>query len=147
MNATHEVRGAKGYTTPRRFGGFQIPVSLQSAAIRRYCDEHSLVFHHHSSENLSEDSYAVLSSIVEAADRLEAIVMCSASMLPRNAPLRSRLLADAIAQGCALHFIFENLVVASADDMRELEALLGLTALADFNTDRRRNLIDLAAMV
>lgn len=139
--------GAKGYTTPRPFGGFRIPIGLQSAAIRRYCDEHSFAFYHHSSENLTGDSFAVLSAIVEGSDRLDAIVMCSTSMLPRDTVLRTQLLRRANDHGCAIHFIFENLIVADAGDVQELEVLLGLVALAELGAERRRYIADLAGIV
>lgn len=147
MNATLDAQGVKGYTTPRPFGGFQIPISLQSAAIRRYCEEHSLLFHHHSSENLTGDNYAVLRAIVRDAATSRGIVMCSVSMLPQSSIIRRSVTDEAIARGRSLHFIFEGLTVDREAQVAIVEELLALTRLTAMTSARLDHLRDLERCV
>ena len=139
--------GVKAYTTPRSFGGFQIPIALQSAAIRRYCDECDLVFHHHSSENLAAHSFAVLASITDSAEHLAGIAMCSVQMLPESLPLREHLLRRATDAGCPVHFVFERLVVSSHSDLSAVTELLELVALTRATSVRAAELQRLAAVL
>lgn len=141
------TKGTKAYTTPRPFGGFQIPISLQSAAIRRYCDERGLVFHLHANENLIPDSYLVLESVVASASHYEGIAMCSVEMLPRSVPHRRQLVSACISAGCRLHFLFEQMIVASADDHRAMEELLALGQIADPTPSRHAALRDVGALI
>lgn len=132
----HGQVNVKGYTTPREFSGFQIPVPLQSAAIRRYCDERGLVFNHHVAENISRGTYLVLERIVAEAHLFQALAMCSISMLPRDIKHRTKLLESCVKSGTAVHFLFESLTVISYEDIEAVNDLLSLTNL--LKNDRAR---------
>lgn len=119
----------KGYTTPRGFSGFQVPISLQSAAIRRYCEEQGLTFNHHVSENITPGTYLVLERIVAEAHLFQALAMCSIGMLPNNEIQRSNLLARCVTAGLTVHFLFEQVVVKTHKDINSLDELLSLTGL------------------
>jgi len=126
----------KGYTTPREFSGFQIPIPLQSASIRRYCDEHGLVFNHHVAENITPDTFLVLERIVSEAHLFQAIAMCSISMLPRDTGHRTELLECCVKKGLTTHFLFESLIVTTCEDIETINHLLSLTTL--LKNDRGR---------
>lgn len=119
----------KGYTTPRTFSGFQIPVPLQSMTIRRYCEEHGLVFNHHVSENVTENSYLVLERLVSDSEHFEALGMCSIGMLPNDSAHKSSLLNRCLANGTSIHFIFEQIVLSSTAELDALGELLTLTTM------------------
>jgi sporadic carbohydrate cluster protein (TIGR04323 family) len=140
-------RGTKAYTSSRAFGGFQIPIPLQSAAIRRYCEERSLTFHLHVVENLIPGNYLVLESVVTSADQFDGIAMCSVDMLPSNASHRRDIVRRCLAAGCRLHFLFEQRVVATAADADELEMLIGLVTVARTDVARRAELSALARLI
>jgi sporadic carbohydrate cluster protein (TIGR04323 family) len=140
-------KGTKAYTTPRAFGGFQIPISLQSAAIRRYCEERGLAFHLHANENLIPHTYLVLESVVADAATYEGIAMCSIDMLPTDSRHRRDLVRRCLAAGCRLHFLFEQRVVATAADADELETLIGLGTVARTDVARRAELSALARLI
>ena len=123
-------KGTKAYTTPRPFGGFQIPITMQSTNLRTYCEKNGLVFHLHVVENQIPDTYLVLESLVEKADIYDGIVMCSVSMLPNDPPNRKSIVTRILQQGCKLHFTFEQIVVSSLEDLTELEELVSLVALS-----------------
>ena len=120
----------KAYTTPRSFGGFQIPITMQSTNLRNYCEKNGLVFHLHVVENQIPNTYLVLESLVEKADSYDGIVMCSVSMLPTDSLIRKSVVTRILEQGCKLHFTFEQIVVSSIEELVELEELVSLVALS-----------------
>ena len=132
---TREQKGTKAYTTPRSFGGFQIPITLQSTTLRNYCEKKDLVFHLHVVENQIPNTYLVLESLVKKADHYDGIVMCSVSMLPADPKVRQMITQRVLEQGCLLHFTFEQLVVSSPDQLTELEELIALIQLSPHHTD------------
>ena len=123
-------KGTKAYTTPRSFGGFQIPITMQSTNLRNYCEKNGLVFHLHVVENQIPNTYLVLESLVEKADNYDGIVMCSVSMLPNDPLIRKSVVTRILEQGCKLHFTFEQIVVSSLEELVELEELVSLVALS-----------------
>ena len=123
-------KGTKAYTTPRSFGGFQIPITMQSTNLRNYCEKNGLIFHLHVVENQIPNTYLVLESLVEKADSYDGIVMCSVSMLPNDPQIRKSVVARILEQGCKLHFTFEQIVVSSLEELAELEELISLVALS-----------------
>ena len=130
MKPVHTQKGTKAYTTPRSFGGFQIPITMQSTNLRTYCEKNGLVFHLHVVENQIPDSYLVLESLAEKANSYDGIVMCSVSMLPNDRLIRKSVVTRILDQGCKLHFTFEQIVVSSLEDLTELEELVSLVALS-----------------
>ena len=134
-------KGTKAYTTPRSFGGFQIPITMQSTNLRNYCEKNDLVFHLHVVENQIPNTYLVLESLVEKADSYDGIVMCSVSMLPNDPRIRKSVVTRILEQGCKLHFTFEQIVVSSLEELAELEELLGLIELAPYSKTYAPNLL------
>ena len=128
MIVTNSVlqKGTKAYTTPRSFGGFQIPITLQSTNLRNYCERNNLIFHLHVVENQIPNTYLVLEALIEKASQYEGIAMCSVSMLPIDLEYRSSIVKRFLEQGCSLHFTFEQLVVSSVDQVAEFEELVSL---------------------
>lgn len=125
-----QQRGTKAYTTPRSFGGFQIPITMQSTSLRNYCEKNDLIFHLHVVENQIPNTYLVLESLVEKANHYDGIVMCSVSMLPNDPTTRRSVVTRVLAQGCKLHFTFEQLVVSSIDQIADLEEFVSLIDLS-----------------
>ena len=123
-------KGTKAYTTPRSFGGFQIPITMQSTNLRNYCEKNGLVFHLHVVENQIPNTYLVLESLVEKAVNYDGIVMCSVSMLPKDPLICKSVVTRILEQGCKLHFTFEQIVVSSLEELAELEELVSLVALS-----------------
>ena len=123
-------KGTKAYTTPRSFGGFQIPITMQSTNLRNYCEKNGLIFHLHVVENQIPNTYLVLESLVEKADNYDGIVMCSVSMLPNDPRIRKSVVTRILEQGCKLHFTFEQIIVSSLEELAELEELVSLVALS-----------------
>jgi sporadic carbohydrate cluster protein (TIGR04323 family) len=129
-NSAPAQKGTKAYTTPRSFGGFQIPITMQSTNLRNYCEKNGLIFHLHVVENQIPNTYLVLESLVVKADIYDGIVMCSVSMLPSDQAIRKSIVTRILEQGCKLHFTFEQIVVSSLEELAELEELVSLVALS-----------------
>lgn len=129
MRNTAGAINVKGYTTPRAFSGFQVPITLQSLAIRRYCEDRGFLFNIHANENITPDSYLVLKSVIEDSRQYQAVAMCSIGMLPQNRRLRTELLCQALANGMSIHFVFEQMVVVSPENFTILDELTSLCNL------------------
>jgi sporadic carbohydrate cluster protein (TIGR04323 family) len=123
-------KATKAYTTPRSFGGFQIPITLQSTTLRNYCEKNNLIFHLHVVENQIPNTYLVLEALVEKASHYDGIAMCSVSMLPNNHEYRRSIVKRILEQGCALHFTFEQIRIYSIYQTAELEELVSLIELS-----------------
>jgi sporadic carbohydrate cluster protein (TIGR04323 family) len=123
-------KGTKAYTTPRTFGGFQIPITMQSTSLRNYCEKNGHNFHLHVVENQIPNTFLVLESLVENAGEYDGIAMCSVSMLPAEPAQRRSVVTRIIEKGCKLHFTFEQLVVSSMDDLQNLDDLISLIELS-----------------
>ena len=133
QNKLLKQKATKAYTTPRPFGGFQIPITIQSTTLRNYCEKNNLIFHLHVVENQIPDTYLVLESLVEKANQYGGIAMCSVSMLPSDHKYRHSIVRRILERGCALNFTFEQIVVTSFDQIAELEELVSLIDLASNN--------------
>lgn len=88
------------------------------------------MFHLHVVENQIPNTYLVLESLVEKADKYDGIVMCSVSMLPGDPSIRKSIVTRILEQGCKLHFTFEQIVVSSPEELAGLEELISLVALS-----------------
>lgn len=126
----------KGYTSRRSFSGFRIPIPLQSASIRRYCEDRGFRFNHHVVENLTPESFLVLERVVAEADLYDGIAMCSIGMLPNKQEYRDSLLRRCVAADVSVHFIFEQYVVRTQSDIDELDDLISMTRLLALSSHR-----------
>ena len=143
-NKALEQKTTKAYTTPRSFGGFQIPITMQSTTLRNYCEKNNLLFHLHVVENQIPNTYLVLEALVEKASHYAGIAMCSVSMLPTDREYRRSIIKRILEQGCALHFTFEQIVISSIDQITELEELVALIELSPHHgTGNSHSLTDL----
>ena len=125
-----EQKATKAYATPRSFGGFQIPITMQSTTLRNYCEKNNLIFHLHVVENQIPNTYLVLEALVEKASHYDGIAMCSVSMLPTDREYRRSIVERILEQGCALHFTFEQILISSVSQLAELEELVALIELS-----------------
>lgn len=132
----------KGYTSRRAFSGFRIPIPLQSASIRRYCEDRKYVFNHHVVENLTPESFLVLERVVAEAHLYDGVAMCSIGMLPRNVEHRTSLLQRCVDAEVSVHFIFEQYVVQMAADIAELNDLMSMVQVLASSPSRASTIAD-----
>jgi sporadic carbohydrate cluster protein (TIGR04323 family) len=122
--------GCRGYVTSRPFGGYAIPVPLQSLALRDYCQRKDLLYVLPVNENIFPSSFLVLEGMIQGLVDYDGIVMCSMHMLPESPQRRRRVLDAVVRQGCKLHTVIEDITVATSADVETLEELLLLGGLA-----------------
>jgi sporadic carbohydrate cluster protein (TIGR04323 family) len=117
-------RGYRAYVTPRPFGNYNIPVPLQSLALRDYCQNNNMLFVLPANENIFPRSYMVLEGLIQDLSDYEGILMCSMHMLPKRAERRRQIYTRILEQGCSLHFVFERLTVDGPQAVERIEELL-----------------------
>lgn len=123
-------KGYRGYVTSRPFGQFNIPVPLQSLALRDYCQRNNVLYVLPVNENAFPHSYMVLEGMIQDLAEYEGIVMYSMHMLPQRAERRRRIYGQILGQGCSLHVVLEGVVVSGPQDVEKLEELLQLNQIA-----------------
>lgn len=123
-------KGVRGYVTARGFGPYLIPVPIQSLALRDYCARKKLAYVLPANENCFPHSYLILEGMVTDLSQYEGIVMCSMHMLPRRPERRMRICRRVLDQGCSMHFVIEDFVIASPADLAKLNELLVIDQLA-----------------
>jgi sporadic carbohydrate cluster protein (TIGR04323 family) len=136
----------KGYTSRRAFSGFRIPIPLQSASIRRYCEDRKYVFNHHVVENLTPDSFLVLERVVTEAALYNGIALCSIGMLPRNTSHRNSLLQRCVDVNVSVHFVFEQYIVRTSSDIAELNELLSMVNILAVSSARTSAISDVLGL-
>lgn len=123
-------QGLRGYVTARGFGPYVIPVPLQSLALRDYCTRKKFVYVLPANENCFAHSYLVLEGLIADLAAYEGIVMCSMFMLPERPQRRREIFQRVLDQGCSVHLVVEDFVVAAATDVERLEELITIDRLA-----------------
>jgi len=123
-------QGLRGYVTARGFGPYVIPVPIQSLALRDYCTRKKFVYALPANENCFAHSYLVLEGLIADLADYEGIVMCSMFMLPERPQRRRAIFKRVLDQGCSVHLVVEDFVVASAADVDRFEELITIDRLA-----------------
>jgi len=123
-------QGYRGYVSARPFGGYSIPVPVQSLVLRDYCSHNKLFFMLPVNENVFPNSYMVLDGLIRDLRAFEGVVMCSMHMLPRSKDRRLTILNRILEQHCSIHFALEATVINSVDDISRVEDLISLSQIA-----------------
>jgi sporadic carbohydrate cluster protein (TIGR04323 family) len=126
---TGERSGYRGYVTSRGFGGYIIPVPVQSLVLRDYCARKKLLYVLPVNENMFAHSYMVLDGLIESLETYEGVLMCSMHMLPQRPERRQRVVDRILEQGCTLHLVLEDLIISGAKDFERMEEFLLLSRL------------------
>lgn len=94
------------YTLPRPFSGYNIPISIQSAYLKDYCNRNKLNFSLPETELTTTGSYHVLKKLLNQGND---IAMCSIFILPlENRKKLSLILSPYIKKKIILHFALES---------------------------------------
>ena len=124
--------GYRGYVSCREFGGFRIPVPVQTTVLRDYCARNKLIYKLHVNENEFPHSYMVLDGMMNELDGLEGILVFSMFMLPQRAERRRAVYQRIFETGIELHLVLENFVIRQAKDTEPVEEILSASALLRF---------------
>jgi sporadic carbohydrate cluster protein (TIGR04323 family) len=118
--------GHRGYVSSREFGGLRIPVPLQALAMRDYCARKNLFYKLHANENSFPHSYTVLEGLIRNLSSFQGLLMTSMFMLPHRPERRARIYETIFRQGADLHFVLEDMVIASLADVEPVEEILSI---------------------
>jgi sporadic carbohydrate cluster protein (TIGR04323 family) len=128
--AAGERKGYRGYVTSRPFGGYSIPVPVQSLVLRDYCQRKDFVYVLPVNENIFPHSYLVLEGMIQNLAAFEGVLMCSMHMMPQRASRRRAVFDAILGQGCSVHFVLEGLVIAQPADVAQVEELIQFAQIA-----------------
>jgi sporadic carbohydrate cluster protein (TIGR04323 family) len=121
-----ERLGFRGYVSSRPFGGFCIPVPVQSLVLRDYCQRNGLVYVLPVNENVFPHSYLVLEGMIRDLGSYQGIVACSIHMMPQTAERRRVIFDTILSQWSAIHFCIEDIVVSDDPGVAKLEGIFSL---------------------
>lgn len=116
--------GYRGYVTCRPFGGLYIPVSVQALMMRDYCTRNGYVYKLHTTENIFPHSYMALEGLIKELDRYEGLLVTSMYMVPKRAERRRTIYDAVLANDASLHFVLEDFVIRTLDDIEPVEEIL-----------------------
>tara|TARA_B110000196_G_C21138870_1_gene662689 strand:- start:2016 stop:2435 length:420 start_codon:yes stop_codon:yes gene_type:complete len=103
-----------GYSTVRSFGGYALPVPIQTQLLRTYCSDKNYIYKLSTVESYIKNNYMFLNTLIEEAPNQGDIGMCSVFMLPQKNKFED--MQKKIETKCLnFHFIFENSVVNYSD--------------------------------
>jgi sporadic carbohydrate cluster protein (TIGR04323 family) len=125
-----ERRGFRGYVTSRGFGGYSIPVPVQSLVLRDYCQRNNMLYVLPVNENIFPHSYMVLEGMIRDLSAYEGMICCSMHMLPQRPERRRKIYDSILSQGAALHLVLEGAVIARPADIEKVEDLLVMMSLS-----------------
>ena len=120
-------KGYRGYVTSRPFGGYIIPVPVQSLVLRDYCQRKGYVYVLPVNENSFPHSYLVLEGMILNLADFAGVLMCSMHMLPQTAKRRRTIFDTILTQHCSVHLVLEGLVVETLQDVEKVEELIRFT--------------------
>lgn len=121
--------GYRGYVTCREFGGLTIPVPVQSQILREYCLRKGYIYKLHLNENIFPKSYMVLEGIIQNLNEFEGLLMCSIFMLPKKSSRRRIIYQKVFEQKIGIHFVLEDVVIKTFDDVQIVEEVLSIENL------------------
>ena len=119
-------KGFRGYCTNAEFGGYRIPVPVQNLVLRDYVQRRNLLFRLSINELQFPNCYLQLLGLLPQLATLEGVIMCSLFMLPKDPEMRRMIYREFLKQGASLHFVLENVVIQTAQDIEGVEEILAI---------------------
>jgi sporadic carbohydrate cluster protein (TIGR04323 family) len=113
----------KGYIFSRPFLGERVPQHIQNIVIRDYCSKNNINFLMSATEYAIEDSYYILSELINNLDNYDGIIFYSIFQLPTKKKDRHRIYKIIIKRKKKLHFVVENLSLNNSKDLLYVEKI------------------------
>ncbi|WP_044561718.1 LIC12192 family sporadic carbohydrate cluster protein [Azospirillum sp. B4] len=123
--------GHRGYISPRPVRGSRVPQHVQNLVIRDYCARQRLSFRLSVVEYVMDSCYLQLQQALDELPQLQGIVAYTLFMLPQRRDRRLAVYDTVLERGGTLHFAVEGLVLASPDDVEQLEDIWGVQRAMD----------------
>jgi sporadic carbohydrate cluster protein (TIGR04323 family) len=103
-----------------------LDLHFQTLVVKSYCQKRGYTFPYQHGENEGLN-YSHLDFLINRA-RTDHIIMFSIFSLPDDVAHRTRLMQDALAKNCVLHFANEELVLENQQDLEHIEYLRSFTS-------------------
>ena len=111
--------GYRGYCSPNKFGGYQIPMPMQNTLYREYVEKNDLTCMLSMNELYFKNCYIQLHELISTSQSIRGILMCSIYMLPEKEGHRTDLLRKCIDYNTEVHFILDNFILQNRNDMEK----------------------------
>lgn len=102
-----------------------IDLHFQTLVVKSYCSKRGYTFPYQHGDNEGLN-HSHLDHLINSANT-DHIIMFSIFSLPDNTELRNRLMKDALARNCVLHFANEELALQTQSDLEHIEYLRTFT--------------------
>ncbi len=120
----------QGYVSSRNIGESFIPQRIQNLALRNYAEQNNLSFNLSGTEYAIDNCFMILKSILNTISSLDGVVFYSIWQL-EGAPGIFKSIETCILDGHThFHFVLENMVVATVEDLKEIQDLFDLKRIS-----------------
>jgi sporadic carbohydrate cluster protein (TIGR04323 family) len=136
MTQSNELQG---YVTSRSFGGYCLPVPMQSLLLRNYCEQNNFNYKLHIVETILANNYMYLNETIKKCNDFDHIGMCSIYMFPRDNAKYKLLKKEIDKRSLNFHFIFENTMIRS-EELDQFYQDASLRFLNGINIEQQKNL-------
>ena len=116
----------KSYVTNKRFGPYYFPVRFQNKILKQYCEEKNKIFSLSTGEITFGDNFIQLRSLIKNLKKGEGLVFISIYVLPKEKSFRNKILNSLTIKKIECHFIFENIVLKSNNDLKKINSFFKL---------------------
>ena len=136
MTQSNELQG---YVTSRSFGGYCLPVPMQSLLLRNYCEQNNFNYKLPLVETTLANNYMYLNETINKCSDFDHIGMCSIYMFPRDNAKYKLLKKEIDKRSLNFHFIFENTMIRS-EELDQFYQDASLRFLNGINIEQQKNL-------
>tara|TARA_B100000242_G_C43040450_1_gene485362 strand:+ start:1428 stop:1829 length:402 start_codon:yes stop_codon:yes gene_type:complete len=117
------MKKLRGYIFSRSFMGERVPQHVQNIVIRNYCVKNKFQFLLSSVEYKMENSFVMLSEVVNNLKNIDGIITYSLFQLPEDDGLRSSFFKKILKKRKTIHFAVEELEINKIEDVEKINSI------------------------
>lgn len=123
ISQNKKIKALLGYCHNKSFGPYSLPVKFQNIICANYAYKKNLIYGPGLGEPIFSKNHFQLRSMIEEKNSRDGIVMLSYYMLPKTKEKRYDIFKLAIKNKKEIHFVIENIVFKSKEDIKKIEDL------------------------
>ena len=123
ISQSKKIKALLGYCHNKSFGPYSLPVKFQNIICANYAYKKNLIYGPGSGEPIFSKNHFQLRSMIEEKNSRDGIVMLSFYMLPKTKKKRYDVFEIAIKNKKEMHFVIENIIFKSKEDIKKIEDL------------------------
>jgi len=117
------MKKLRGYIFSRSFMGERVPQHVQNIVIRNYCIKNKFQFLLSSVEYKMENSFVMLSEVVNDLKSIDGIITYSLFQLPEDDGLRLSFFKKILKKRKTIHFAVEELEINKIEDVEKINSI------------------------